>query len=123
MAAKSVTSDDKVKRISLKLKLRAAEIVTSIPEINKGSSVTNLPEYQDVQDIVAAVKENAAPPSETFKVFDLQEVLKRQPELKKVRMLAPMFALKVRRLLAHEEVTKFLRLEKRQDTYYLAARR
>src|SRR6267154_6282064 len=108
-----------------RLKLRRAEPVEELPGVHRGrkSALSTLEEFQDVQDIVAFVKRENAPPAENWKVFDLAEVTKRHPELRKMKSLLRNFAIKVRDLMARQGVDRLMRLEMRnKSTYYLVGK-
>jgi hypothetical protein len=102
------------------LKLRAAQVVESLPDIKKGSMIDTLDEYRDVEVIVSAIKKEQAIPQETWKVFALDEVKKKHPQLKGMKSLVATFAVKVRDLMKKQGVVDFVRLEKRnKKDYYL----
>lgn len=101
------------------LKLRMAKIVENLPTSNKGSVVATLEEFQDAQDIIAAVKKHAAVPTQKWLVFDLAAIHKRVPELKKIKNLMAVYALNVREAMKHEGVQKLIRLQKRNENFYI----
>jgi len=114
-------------RLAGRLKLRRAEPVEELPGVHRGrkSALATLEEFQDVQDIVAFVKRENAPPAENWKVFDLAEVTKRHPELRtKMKGLLRNFAIKVRDLMKKQGVVGLVRLEMRdKNTYYLVGKK
>ena len=114
-------------RLEGRLKLRHAEPVEELPGVHRGrkSALDTLEEFKDVQDIVAFIKRENAPPAENWKVFDLAEVTKRHPELRKMKMenLVRNFAIKVRDLMRRQGVVGFVWLERRnKSTYYLVGK-
>ncbi len=112
-------------RLKGRLKLRRAQVVEELPGVHRGrkSPLNTLEEFKDVQDIVALVKLENAPPAEKWKVFDLAEVRKRHPELRKMKDLLRNFAIKVRALMQKQGVVGFVRLERRnKNTYYLVGK-
>lgn len=101
------------------LKLRVARPIKGAPDIQRGSKITALPEWKDLETIVAAVKKEGRAPQGGWKVFDLDEVYKRHPELKKAKRLMANFANQARRLMKRQSVEELISLEKRKDEYYL----
>lgn len=107
------------------LKLHVAHVVDAPPQLQRGegSVINRLPEFKDVETIVAAVKEEGAAPLEAWKVFDLSEIKKKNPELRKMTTLVGNFASRVRELMKKQGVDNFLRLERRnKETYYLVGK-
>jgi hypothetical protein len=107
-----------------RLKLRHAESVEELPGERRGrkSVLNDLEEFKDVQDIVALVKRENAPPAEKWKVFDLAKVTKRHPELRKMKGLVRNFAIKVRDLMKKQGVVGLVDLKMRENAVYLVGK-
>ncbi len=101
------------------LKLRVAKPVEDIPEITKGSAINRLPEYQDAEAIIAAIKEGAEPHGRKWAIFDKQQAVERTPAVKGLKTLITAFAAKVREMIEKQGVGEQIRLEQRKDKLYL----
>lgn len=77
---------------------------------------------KEVEQTIAAIKEKGVTPQWARKVFDLADVHKKHPELKKMKRLFPAFANRTRDLMRKEGVDQYLRLEQRKNVYYLVGK-
>ena len=101
------------------VKLQVAKPVENVPEIGKGSVISQLREFQDATALIMAVKDGADVSGRKWEIFDKDRVIKESPEAKKLKKLVSAFADKVRRLIESQGVGKRVRLEQRKDKFYL----
>ena len=101
------------------LKLQVAKPVENIPPIRKGGAISQLPEYQDAEEIIRRVKQIGQAKNYKWEIFDKEAAIKRSPEIRTLKALVTAFAAKVRELIEEQGVGEQIRLEQRRDKFYL----
>lgn len=99
--------------------LKVARVVDDVPTVKKGSKIDQLPQYQDAAAIIMKVKQVPQAPAKRWEIFDKQEAINANTDLKKFKTLVTAFATKVRALIEAQGVGKKIKLEQRKDKFYL----
>jgi hypothetical protein len=93
----------------------------AVPERTKNGIINNLPESREAENLLQAVaaKKMDVAPMEAYLVFDEADVMKRVPEISKMKTRMQSAATFFRQLLEKYKVTGQMHLVQRKDRIFL----